>query len=226
MELKFCGRVTLMDTRQVNREQISALADGELAEPHFSTALADLRQAEGQASWDVYHQIGDVLRSDEMAFSLSERFAAKMSARLEAEPVIITPQFNVTDREALGAPVVVATGMSHQRFVRRFVVPGAAVAAAVVAVILVATPQQPMISAHMESAAPVPASSVSIATVTTNGASSQASAVSEGTLSRQGEVARDPRIDDYLLAHQHFSPSMYSSAQYARSAAFAVDSDK
>jgi sigma-E factor negative regulatory protein RseA len=36
-----------------------------------------------------------------------------------------------------------------------------------------------------------------------------------------GEVVlRDPRIDDYLLAHQRFSPSMYSTAQFARSATF------
>jgi len=44
--------------------------------------------------------------------------------------------------------------------------------------------------------------------------------------SKDGEVLRDPRIDDYLLAHQRFSPSVYSSAQYARAATFAVDSDK
>jgi sigma-E factor negative regulatory protein RseA len=44
--------------------------------------------------------------------------------------------------------------------------------------------------------------------------------------SQDGEVLRDPRIDDYLLAHQRFSPSVYSTAQYARSATFAVESDK
>jgi sigma-E factor negative regulatory protein RseA len=40
-----------------------------------------------------------------------------------------------------------------------------------------------------------------------------------------GEVLRDTRIDEYLLAHQRFSPSVYSTAQYARSATFAIDSD-
>jgi sigma-E factor negative regulatory protein RseA len=39
-------------------------------------------------------------------------------------------------------------------------------------------------------------------------------------------VLRDPRIDEYLLAHQRFSPSMFSTAQYARSATFATDSGK
>ncbi len=37
---------------------------------------------------------------------------------------------------------------------------------------------------------------------------------------------RDPLIDQYLLAHQRFSPSVYSTAQYARSAAFANEKDK
>ncbi len=41
---------------------------------------------------------------------------------------------------------------------------------------------------------------------------------------RNGAMLRDPRIDDYLAAHQRFSPSVYSSAQYVRSAAFVSDS--
>ena len=41
-----------------------------------------------------------------------------------------------------------------------------------------------------------------------------------------GVVLRESRIDDYLLALQRFSPSLYSTAQYARSATFATDSDK
>ena len=40
------------------------------------------------------------------------------------------------------------------------------------------------------------------------------------------EVLRDPRIDEYLSEHQRFSPSLYNTAQYARSATFAIDADK
>jgi sigma-E factor negative regulatory protein RseA len=43
---------------------------------------------------------------------------------------------------------------------------------------------------------------------------------------QNGVVLRDPRIDEYLLAHQRFSPAWNSTAQYARSATFASDSDK
>jgi len=227
-----------MDTKEISREQISALADGELVDAHVSMALAVLRQPEEQVTWDLYHQIGDVMRSEEMAFSLSGGFAAKMSARLDAEPTIIAPQLATTAAEQIIVPVavndatasnVVSLMPARKRFVRRFVMPGAAAAAAIVAVVLVTGQQQTTTLAS----APAPVvSTVATATVpsaiTTVAATSSVpqGVASINSLAQQGEVARDPRIDDYLLAHQRFSPSMYSSAQYARSAAFAIDSDK
>lgn len=227
-----------MDTKEISREQISALADGELVDAHVSMALAVLRQPEEQVTWDLYHQIGDVMRSEEMAFSLSDGFAAKMSARLDAEPTIIAPQLMTAAAEQIIVPVavndatasnVVSLVPARKRFVRRFVMPGAAAAAAIVAVVLVTGQQQTTTLAS----APAPVvSAVATATVpsaiTTVAATSSVpqGVASINSLAQQGEVARDPRIDDYLLAHQRFSPSMYSSAQYARSAAFAIDSDK
>jgi sigma-E factor negative regulatory protein RseA len=231
-----------MDTKEISREQISALADGELVDAHVSMALAVLRQPEEQVTWDLYHQIGDVMRSEEMAFSLSDGFAAKMSARLDAEPTIIAPQLTTTAAEQIIVPVavndatasnVVSLAPARKRFVRRFVMPGAAAAAAIVAVVLV-TGQQQSTTVVSVASAPAPVVSTTVATavvpsaITTVAATSSApqGAASISSLAQQGEVARDPRIDDYLLAHQRFSPSMYSSAQYARSAAFAIDSDK
>src|SRR5450830_1106741 len=217
-----------MDTKEISREQISALADGELVDAHVNVALAVLRQPEEQITWDLYHQIGDVLRSDEMAFSLSEGFTAKMHARLDAEPAIIAPhiapQLNSVAAEQIIVPAVAANGgATRRRFVRRFAMPGAAVAAAVVAVVFVTSPQQSVTMANNGAATSTMAGS-GITTVAAS--SSPQSAVQVSSLAQQGEVARDPRIDDYLLAHQRFSPSMYSSVQYARSAAFAIDSDK
>ncbi len=230
-----------MDTKEISREQISALADGELVDAHVNMALTVLRQPEEQVTWDLYHQIGDVLRSEEMAFSLSDGFAAKMSARLDAEPTIIAPQLTTTAAEQIMVPVavndatasnVVRLAPMRKRFVRRFVMPGAAAAAAIVAVVLVTGPQQS--STLAGASAPVAGTVATMATVTVPSAIATVAATSAAppggasisSLAQQGEVARDPRIDDYLLAHQRFSPSMYSSAQYARSAAFAIDSDK
>ena len=227
-----------MDTKEISREQISALADGELVDSHVSIALAVLRQPEEQVTWDLYHQIGDVMRSEEMAFSLSSGFAAKMSARLDAEPTIIAPQLTTTAAEQIIVPVavnestasnVVTLMPTRKRFVRRFVMPGAAAAAAFVAVVLVTGQQQSttVASAPAPVVSPVATAIVpSVITAVAATSSAQQGTASISNLAQQGEVARDPRIDDYLLAHQRFSPSMYSSAQYARSAAFAIDSDK
>ncbi|WP_016833545.1 sigma-E factor negative regulatory protein, partial [Herbaspirillum lusitanum] len=154
-----------MDTKEISREQISALADGELVDAHVSVALAVLRQPDEQATWDLYHQIGDVMRSEEMAFSLSDGFAAKMSARLDAEPTIIAPQLTTTAAEQIIVPVavhdatasnVVSLASTRKRFVRRFVMPGAAAAAAIVAVVLVTGQQQQSTTVASVASAPAP----------------------------------------------------------------------
>lgn len=214
-----------MDTKEISRERISALADSELIDVHVNLALADLRESEERRlTWDIYHQIGDVLRSDEMAVSLSEGFFAKISARLETEPTMIAPQGDhaVVKKKRMPAVVdsVSIVVCLRKHFIPRFVMPGAAMAAAVVVVMLVTLPQRATMIANngvTPSGAPI-----AMATVAVPSDAVQVSSL----LAQQGEVARDPRIDDYLLAHQRFSPSMYSSAQYARAAGFTIDSDK
>ena len=93
---------------------------------------------------------------------------------------------------------------------RRFGVPGAAMAATV----LLAVALGPRFSATM----PNFASATTVSTAATGNAS---------TAGRVAPVVlRDSQIDEYLLAHQRFSPSLYSTAQYARSSTFASDSTK
>jgi sigma-E factor negative regulatory protein RseA len=227
-----------MNTREMSREQISALADGELIDAHVNVALAALREPEAQVTWDLYHQIGDLLRSDDMAFELSDGFAARMRARLEAEPVILAPQLSRPAEEsalvqgmANGVRNDMRSTRSRKHFMRRFVMPGAAVAAAVAAVVFVAAPQLTMINngGTVATANPMAVGSGvggSITTVAAAAPTAVPGAVQMSSLAQQGEVVRDSRIDEYLLTHQRFSPSMYSSAQYARSAGFAIDSDK
>jgi len=189
-----------MNTMNMTREQISAFADTALDDSQLDMVLAALRQPEGRAAWDEYHQIGDALRSDELNVQLSADFSSRMFARLDAEPTLMMP--------AVKQAVV-----ARKSAAKRFAMPGmAAAAVAVVAFLAVPNmlPQQPATVAS----APV------VATV----ASATPEAVT--VASDDGEVLRDPRIDDYLLAHQRFSPSVYSTAQYARSATFAVDSEK
>jgi sigma-E factor negative regulatory protein RseA len=75
-----------MDTNKKNRERISALSDDALPRDDHELACAALRTPDGMAAWEVYHLIGDVLRTGESA-DLSPGFAARLSARLAAEPL-------------------------------------------------------------------------------------------------------------------------------------------
>jgi sigma-E factor negative regulatory protein RseA len=211
-----------MDTNKMNQEQISALADGELTDAQIDAAMAALRHPAARDAWETYHQIGDVLRSEEMGISLSAGFAARMAARLEAEPTIIAPAaLTPQEREAANDSISGKGGM------KRFAWPGLA-AAAVAAIGLAGAPQL-MVAMKGDSAE---------GRTMVASASARASAMPQASVlqvagqprvshsSQEGVVLRDPRIDEYLLAHQRFSPSVYSTAQFARSATFATDSEK
>jgi sigma-E factor negative regulatory protein RseA len=192
-----------MNTKDMAREQISALADGELPEQHVNMVLGTLRQIENKADWEIYHQIGDVLRSDDMAVPLSAGFASRMAARLDAEPAIVAPA--VADRTAEQAA-------EAMRPAKRWAMPSMVAAAAVAAVAFITTPQL-MVAMKSEPAIVETAKLASVGPAT-----DQAATVA--TSGPDGVILRDPGIDDYLLAHQRFSPSVYSTAQYARSATF------
>lgn len=217
-----------MSTKEITGEQISAFADGESTDAKVELALAALRQAEGKADWEIYHQIGDLLRSDDMAISMSPGFAARMAARLDAEPTICAPM-------AAGGQDVVAGRAARQldartsRSVKRWALPGMAAAVAAAVAAFVATPQ---LMVALKSAPPAGDMQTAVAvaghdlpaknTVSSDGEQGVVVAASVPG----GVVLRDSRIDDYLLAHQRFSPSVFSTAQYARSATFETDSNK
>ena len=74
----------LMDTQL--HENISALADGELAASEIELTFAALGSTDGQAAWDVYHRIGHTLRSDSCGSELSGEFRARLAQRLALEP--------------------------------------------------------------------------------------------------------------------------------------------
>lgn len=211
----------------------------------MTIALAGLRSSQdAQQAWEDYHRIGEVLRSEEMDIPLSAGFSARMSALLDAEPTIVAPQATAAEaapvaQSAVAVQAAKAAANGDHRAARpgrlvRFLMPSAAAAAAAVAAVFVAMPQQQaMVTADAKAVAPVSQVAVApvnvpsaIATVSTTNANPNPQNVTQvSSLAQQGEVKRDPRIDDYLFAHQRFSPS-YSSAQYARSAAFSTDADK
>lgn len=208
-----------MNTKDMTQEQISALADGELSSAYVDMALAALRQAEGRDAWDVYHQIGDILRSDDMALTMSADFSARMAARLDAEPAMIAVPLAVTvqpsEQVAVGGGQPLRSSLTRgRRNFKRFALPGMA-AAAVAAAAFIISPQLAVVSAPASAPAAVASPQLALA--------SNAGDVS--VMTHAGEVLRDSRMDEYLSAHQRFSPSLYSAAQYARPAKFAPDAD-
>ena len=82
-----------MDTTRRSHENISALADGELAMAEIELAFATLATLDGQTAWKAYYQIGAALRSEHCGSVLSAGFAATLAARLAAEISIdVAPQ--------------------------------------------------------------------------------------------------------------------------------------
>lgn len=184
-----------MTVENVARQGVSDAMDGEASPEQLDAALSGALQSEGRDSWDLYHRIGDVLRSTDMDIPMSSDFSARMSARLAAEPAIVAP---------------VHANRVRRLQARRLVLPGA-LAAAAAAVAFIATPQL-LVAMH--------------------GGSDQAKVVASTTVQEIAPVSapvpvrqasatmHTQNIDEYLIAHQRFSPSVYSSTQYARPAAF------
>lgn len=78
-----------MDREKNTKEQISALADGELDDAQAREVLDRLGDPALRSLWDRYHQLGDVIRSDDMGASMSADFSDRFAARLAAEPPLL-----------------------------------------------------------------------------------------------------------------------------------------
>ena len=121
-------------------ERLSALIDGELAASEAGEMLTACRnRARLSDDWSVYHCIGDVLRSDDMACH-SGALASKLAARLALEPHLLAAQ-----------PIPASALPSRWRH------PTASLAAAVAAVAAVAWLALPQLRTVEHQVAAVPA---------------------------------------------------------------------
>lgn len=102
--------------------QISAWMDGD----DQSEMPGLLKTEQGRQTWQLYHLIGDTLRSPELALPATQDFSARVSKALEAEPTILAPR---------AQPDVVPAS-----WMRRYGWPSFAMAAAVASVVWVARP--------------------------------------------------------------------------------------
>ncbi|MFZ6748423.1 sigma-E factor negative regulatory protein [Undibacterium sp. Ren11W] len=202
-----------MKTENIDYQSISSLLDGELSNAQLDAALASLADAsklDERKTWDIYHQIGDVLRSDDLAISMSPDFSAKFSAMLDAEPVLLAPKAR-TQLAPAASPI--------KQGIARYMAMTSMAAAAAVAFLMApqiiplfgapstAGMQMARLNVPANMAAGTQNSGVQLAS---NLLSSEPVAQSENQI----EMLRDPRLDSYLLAHQKFSPSMANGPQY------------
>jgi len=74
----------------MNREQISALMDGEIDEARAQALCAQLKSEESSECWAAYHLIGDALRNECLA---QKGFAQRFAERLAAEPTVLAPGY-------------------------------------------------------------------------------------------------------------------------------------
>ena len=65
--------------------------DGELDTELLPSVISSVYQASGREQWDIYHQIGDVLRSEEMAYNPTDNFSKRLAIQLANEPSFIAP---------------------------------------------------------------------------------------------------------------------------------------
>lgn len=108
-------------------ERISVLLDGELDRTEAAAAIAALCADPAlRRHWHELHRAGDALRSQEVAASDAEGFCRRVAAAIGAEPTVLAPR----------APKA-APGL------RRYWMPGLAVAASAAAVAFIAVPLMP-----------------------------------------------------------------------------------
>ncbi|MEO8598232.1 MAG: sigma-E factor negative regulatory protein [bacterium] len=221
-----------MNMRKMTQEHISAFADSELTDQEFAAVLVALRAPEQREAWDVYHRIGDVLRSEDLVYEMRPQAQLRMAALLDAEPIVFAPvqAFHLLNNQSEGLAVEQG-GPASIRVRKLFFRPGLAVAAAAAAVAFFAAPPLMVamngwggdVSRLASSGSPVMAV-VEKGDIRLKVGADIKDTVAYATDARPSTVTlHDSNVDEYLFAHQRFSRSGYSNAQYASPASFATE---
>lgn len=201
------------DLNQSQREQLSALADGQLAPEGMAQALAFADSAEGRQTWQLYQLVGDVLRSPELAHHAQHDVLSGVRAQLAREP---GPRLQPQPLTQVAAAGSAAPDRAANSAVFRWKL--AAGLASVAAVAALAWTSLPIAGGGTdagmqlaEGAAPL--QSVPAATMV---------AVQGG----EGApvMLRDPRLDELLAVHRQYSSAaaLQMPASFLRNASFSA----
>jgi sigma-E factor negative regulatory protein RseA len=183
------------------RQELSALADGELDDHASAAACAAWRgDASARRDWHAWHLIGDVLRSEDLASDphADLRFCAAVSIRLASEAVVL-------------APAALATSSPGNARMRpgRWMFASAAAAGFV----LVAGTFAVLRTADAPTGVPValaergvaPASTGTLAPTNAGATSSLGEAAPPVAVVADSRLIRDAQLDRYLVAHKQFA---------------------
>ena len=208
------------DEISVLREQLSALADGELGADDVARLVQHPAvHAEAQATWHAYHLIGDVLRGGEQAVCAgSSGFLSRLQTRLEAEEPLAPARTMLPEQPLVIALGPVAEPANDANF-RWKMVAGCASFAAVVAMAwsvagggasTALQPQMAAVSPAVPTLVAVPPQTVEQPVTLANG--------------EPQVMIRDARLDELLTAHRQAGggTALQMPAGFLRSATFAT----
>lgn len=197
-----------MMEQKMNKELLSAMVDGELRGEELEQALACAESAEGCASWELYHLVGDVLRSPDLAHHSQHNLLTGLRAQLAQEPALQLQSSQLQQvaagMEQTQAPVVALRDPAANHSVFRWKVAASFATVAAMAALgwnLVATP----VGGQGAQLASAPGVNSSVVVATEN-----------------GSVLRDPRLDALLANHQQYASraSLQTPADFLRNASF------
>src|SRR5512139_1466124 len=166
---------------KVDIEHLSSLIDGEL-DAHETAAVLDAlcRDAELQRRWSDLQLVGDALRSTEVAACHVDGFCARVRDALADEPTVLAPR-------------------AVRPRLRRYAIPGIAVAASVAAIAFIAVPllRAPAIEVAAQKQSPAFAAAPVVATADQQ----QAQAASKAATA----IANARALDPYFAAHRELT---------------------
>ena len=192
--------------------------DGQLQGAELSAALQTLASDEARECWQVYHLVGDVLRSADLAAcGRDHALVARVSAQLRQE----APSVTVVPAPSPAQVRDVARPAANDGVFRWKMVAGLASFAAVAAIgwgVMGGIGPQPGMGPQLargDATAPT-----QIATLAAPVPVSAASAVIEGDAG--AVMLRDPRLDELLAAHRQTSgaSALGNAAGFLRNATF------
>ncbi|MDO5692190.1 MAG: sigma-E factor negative regulatory protein [Pseudomonadota bacterium] len=202
---------------QLDREAVSALMDGRLQGGDASAALRMMASEEACECWRLYHLVGDVLRSTDLAAcGHDSAFVSRLSARLrqEAQPVAVPAPSPIQVRD-------VAQPAANDGVFRWKMVAGLASFAAVAAIgwgAMGSIGPQPGHGAQLAQAgSAAPTRIVTLAAPVPVTMASGALEADAGAV-----MLRDARLDELLAAHRQTSgaTALGNAAGFLRNATF------